>query len=39
MVVLDSLLADLESARHEMKTRASAAPEPSSTPPPQQAAG
>jgi predicted nucleic acid-binding Zn-ribbon protein len=29
MVVLDALLADLELARHEMKTRASAAPEPS----------
>ena len=28
MVVLDGLLADLESARYEMKTRASAAPEP-----------
>ena len=28
MVVLDSLYADLEAARYEMKTRASAAPEP-----------
>jgi uncharacterized protein len=32
MVVLDALHADLEAARHEMKTRASAAPEPSSSP-------
>jgi uncharacterized protein len=31
MVVLDSLQADLEAARHEMKTRASAAPESHST--------
>jgi predicted nucleic acid-binding Zn-ribbon protein len=31
MVVLDSLHADLELARHEMRTRASAAPEPPST--------
>jgi uncharacterized protein len=39
MVVLDHLLADLEAARHEMKTRASAAPEPAtSATPTQQAA-
>jgi uncharacterized protein len=39
MVVLDHLFADLESARFEMKTRASAAPEPaSSATPTQQAA-
>lgn len=38
MVVLDHLQADLESARYEMKTRASAAPEPSSAGPTQQAA-
>jgi predicted nucleic acid-binding Zn-ribbon protein len=38
MVVLDSLLADLESARYEMKTRASAAPEPSVPVGPSQAA-
>jgi predicted nucleic acid-binding Zn-ribbon protein len=31
MVVLDGLNADLESARYEMKTRASAAPEPPAT--------
>jgi uncharacterized protein len=38
MVVLDSLQADLEAARHEMKTRASAAPEPSTAVSPSQAA-
>jgi uncharacterized protein len=38
MVVLDSLHADLESARYEMKTRASAAPEPSVAVSPSQAA-
>jgi uncharacterized protein len=38
MVVLDSLYADLEAARYEMKTRASAAPEPSATVSPSQAA-
>jgi uncharacterized protein len=38
MVVLDSLQADLEAARHEMKTRASAAPEPTAAAPTQQAA-
>jgi len=38
MVVLDALHADLESARHEMKTRASAAPEPPATVAPGQAA-
>jgi predicted nucleic acid-binding Zn-ribbon protein len=38
MVVLDHLHADLESARYEMKTRASAAPEPSVAVSPSQAA-
>jgi predicted nucleic acid-binding Zn-ribbon protein len=38
MVVLDALHADLESARYEMKTRASAAPEPPVTIAPGQAA-
>jgi predicted nucleic acid-binding Zn-ribbon protein len=38
MVVLDALLADLEAARYEMKTRASAAPEPSVAVSPSQAA-
>jgi uncharacterized protein len=38
MVVLDALYADLESARYEMKTRASAAPEPSVPASPSQAA-
>jgi uncharacterized protein len=38
MVVLDSLYADLESARYEMKTRASAAPEPAVAASPSQAA-
>jgi uncharacterized protein len=38
MVVLDHLYADLEAARHEMKTRASAAPEPSAAVSPSQAA-
>jgi uncharacterized protein len=38
MVVLDALYADLESARYEMKTRASAAPEPSAVVSPSQAA-
>jgi uncharacterized protein len=38
MVVLDHLQADLEAARHEMKTRASAAPEPSAAVSPSQAA-
>jgi predicted nucleic acid-binding Zn-ribbon protein len=38
MVVLDHLQADLEAARHEMKTRASAAPEPSVAVSPSQAA-
>ena len=39
MVVLDSLHADLEAARYEMKTRASAAPEPPARVAPEQAAG
>jgi uncharacterized protein len=39
MVVLDSLYADLEAARYEMKTRASAAPEPLVAAAPTQAAG
>jgi uncharacterized protein len=38
MVVLDALYADLESARYEMKTRASAAPEPAVPASPSQAA-
>jgi uncharacterized protein len=38
MVVLDALYADLESARYEMKTRASAAPETHAAAPPSQAA-
>jgi uncharacterized protein len=38
MVVLDHLYADLEAARHEMKTRASAAPEPPAAVSPSQAA-
>jgi uncharacterized protein len=38
MVVLDSLHADLEAARYEMKTRASAAPEPPATVASEQAA-
>jgi hypothetical protein len=32
MVVLDALHADLEAAQYEMKTRASAAPEPAAAP-------
>jgi hypothetical protein len=38
MVVLDHLQADLEAARYEMKTRASAASEPSVVVSPSQAA-